>query len=380
MKKRLLTGDRPSGLLHLGHYVGSLSNRIKFQDEYDCFFIIADHEYLTDHIYQTQDFAKNIHDLVLDYLSVGIDPKKSTIFIESQIPEIAELNLIFSMMVNVNRVLRNPTTKEEFNNRNIILDNPTTDNNSVTVDTILDSSLGLNVDKGYVVDLKPTMFDELKKYLQGISVGNLSWPIIQAADILSMRGEIVPVGEDQLPHIEQTREIARTFNSKFKEIFKEPEAIVPKGIMARLPGLDGRKMSKSLNNAIFLADDQKTVEDKMMKAITDPEKIKKDDKGNPEICNVYKYFQAFDELNGTDIANTVANECKAGARGCVECKKQMASIINDFLNPIREKRKHFQEQKGIIKEILDSGKEKAGTEAKQTLEMVKDAMKINYKF
>ncbi|HNZ84159.1 MAG TPA: tryptophan--tRNA ligase [Candidatus Pacearchaeota archaeon] len=334
MKKRLLTGDRPSGLLHLGHYFGSLANRIKFQNEYDCYFIIADHEYLTDHVYETDDFQKNIENLVLDYLSVGIDPDKSTIFIESQIPEIAELNLIFSMMVKMPRVQRNPTIKEEIQQR------------------------GLNE----------------------VSFGFIGWPIIQAADILSMRGEVVPVGEDQLPHIEQTREIARTFNSKFKETFKEPEAIIPKGVMARLPGLDGRKMSKSLNNAIFLSDDAQTVEKKIMKAITDPNKIKKDDKGNPEICNIYKYFQVFDQFNNTDIAKTVANECKKGERGCVECKKQMAGIINEFLDPIREKREEMENQKGIISSILEEGREKAGKEARETLAMVKDAMKINYKF
>lgn len=334
MKKRLLTGDRPSGPLHLGHYVGSLANRIKFQDQYDCYFIIADHEYLTDHIFETQDFQKNIKDLVLDYLSVGIDPSKSTIFVESQIAEIAELNLIFSMMVKMPRIQRNPTIKDEIQQRGI---------------------------------------DE-------VSFGFIGWPIIQAADILSMRGEIVPVGEDQLPHIEQTREIARTFNSKFGNTFIEPEAVVSKGLMARLPGLDGRKMSKSLNNAIFLSDDGQTIEKKMSKAITDPNKIKKDDKGNPEICNVYKYFQVFDELNGTDIAKTVASECKAGTRGCVECKKQMAGIINQFLDPIREKRKEFENKDNLIKDILQKGKDKAGEEAKQTLAMVKEAMKLNYKF
>jgi tryptophanyl-tRNA synthetase len=338
MKKRLLTGDRPSGLLHLGHYVGSLANRIKFQDQYDCYFIIADHEYLTDHVFETQNFQENIKSLVLDYLSVGIDPSKSTIFVESQIAEIAELYLIFSMMVQEARVKRNPTIKEEMAVRN------------------------------------------LQNLMAGATIGRISWPIIQAADILSMRGEVVPVGEDQLPHIEQTREIARTFNSKFGNTFVEPEAIVPKGTMARLPGLDGRKMSKSLNNAIFLSDDSETVEKKMAKAITDPNKIKKDDKGNPEICNVYKYFQVFDELNNTDIAKTVASECKAGTRGCVECKKQMALIINQFLDPIREKRSEFENKDGLIKDILEAGRIKASEEARDTLAMVKEAMKLNYKF
>lgn len=326
-RKRLLTGDRPSGPLHLGHYVGSLENRIKFQDQYDCYFIIADHEYLTDHIDNTDDFAKNVESLVLDYLSVGIDPEKCKIFIESQVPQIAELNLIFSMMVKMSRVQRNPTVKDELQSRGI----------------------------------------------EGASFGFVGWPIIQAADILSMRGEIVPVGEDQIPHIEQTREIARTFNSKFKEIFKEPEAIM--GKVARLPGLDGKKMSKSLNNAIFLSDDAQTVENKINKAITDPSRIHANDPGHPEVCNIFSYYQAF----APELVADVEKECKSGARSCSVCKKQMAEILNKFLDPIREKRKEAENNKDLIKEILNAGNKAAIAEAQITLDLVKEAMKIDYK-
>ncbi len=325
-KKRLLTGDRPSGPLHLGHWFGSIKNRVALQDEYDCYFIIADYEYLTDHIYDTDNFNSNISNLVLDYLSLGIDPSKSTIFVESEIPEISELNLIFSMMVKLPRIQRNPTIKEEIK----------------------------------------------QKGISDISFGYIGWPIIQAADILSMKGEVVPVGEDQLPHVEQTREIARTFNSNIKDIFKVPEAIVEKGLSARLPGLDGKKMSKSLGNAIFFTDSSEEVEKKIMSAITDPKKIKKDDPGNPEICNIYKYYKLFDpEYN-------LKEPCQKGKIGCVECKKRMAGLINDFLDPIRERR--LKINKSQVKEILENGRVKASKEAKETLNKVKDSMKINYKF
>lgn len=328
-KPRLLTGDRPSGRLHLGHYVGSLENRLKLQDEYDCFFILADYEYLTDHILDTELFEKNISEVVLDYLSVGIDPKKSTIFIESQVPQIAELNMIFSMMVKASRVMRNPTIKEEIKNKEV----------------------------------------------EGPSFGYLGWPIIQAADILSMRAKVVPVGEDQVPHIEQTREIARFFNSNYKETFLEPEAIVPKGLNARLPGLDGKKMSKSLDNAIFLSDDATTVEKKIMKAITDPKKIKQDDPGDPSICTIYKYYSIF----APDLAVARGKQCSEGKIGCVACKKEIAKIINEFLDPIRAKRAQLEKKPELIKEIIHEGNKKARQQAQETLDMVKAAMKIDYK-
>jgi len=327
--KRVLTGDRPSGPLHLGHYFGSLQNRIEMQNTHDCYFIIADYEYLTDHINATEDFEKNIEGLVLDYLAVGIDPEKSAIFVESQIPQIAELNLIFSMMVKMSRVQRNPTIKEEIASRGI----------------------------------------------DNASFGFIGWPIIQAADILSMKAHFVPVGEDQLPHIEQTREIARYFNSNFSEIFPIPEPIIPKGAISRLPGLDGKKMSKSLNNAIFLSDDTATVEKKIMSAITDPQKIKADDPGHPEICTIFKYYEIF----APEIASRRQQECKAGKIGCVACKKEIAVYINKFLDPIRHRRNELSKDKGLIRKVLQNGHKKASALAQQTLAEVKNAMKINYK-
>lgn len=325
-KKIVLTGDRPTGPLHLGHYVGSLKTRVELQEKYDCYFIIADFQVLTDQIEKSSQIPSNIKEIVLDYLSVGIDPKKSTIFVQSQIPEIATLFQIFTMLVTFARVKRNPTVKEEI------------------------KASGIK---------KP-------------SLGFISYPVSQAADILSVRANLVPVGKDQLPHIEQTREIARTFNRMFKKVFPIPEAILSK--TPSLPGLDGQKMSKSRQNAIFLKDDPKTVENKIMKAITDPKKIRLHDPGRPEICNVFKYYQAFFEKKAEEIRPL----CKSGKLGCVECKKQLAKMLNEFLEPIRTKRKEFEGRPKIIKEILEEGREKTQKRVRETLDLVEEAMGMNY--
>ncbi|MCD5396418.1 MAG: tryptophan--tRNA ligase [Candidatus Pacebacteria bacterium] len=326
IRKIVLTGDRPTGLLHLGHYVGSLKNRVELQDEYECYFIIADYQVLTDQLQKTQEIKNNIKEIVLDYLSVGIDPKKSTIFVQSQIPEIAELYLIFSMLVTFARVKRNPTVKEEI------------------------KSSGIK---------KP-------------SLGFISYPVSQAADILCVRANYVPVGKDQLPHIELTREIAKTFNQLFKEVFPIPEPILGKTPI--LPGLDGQKMSKSRGNAIYLKDDKKTVEKKVMKTITDPQKIHLGDKGHPEICNIYKYYQAF----FPEKTEEVKKMCQSGKLSCVECKKQLAKILNEFLDPFREKRKEFEKKPKLVEEILEKGRKNTQKRVKETSEMVKEAMRMRY--
>jgi len=328
MKKTILTGDRPTGKLHLGHYVGSLKNRVKMQDDYDCYFIIADYQFLTDNVDKTKEIEKNIKDIVLDYLSVGINPNKASIFIESQIPEIAQLDLLFSMITTLNRVKRNPTIKEQI------------------------QSLGI----------------------KQVSLGYVSWPVTQAADILSVRADIVPVGKDQLAHIELTREIAEKFNKLYKKVFPIPKALI--GETPVLPGLDGQKMSKSRNNAIFLSDTRKEVEEKLMKAITDPAKIRLDDPGHPEVCNIYQYYKAFFPKKAREIKPL----CEAGKIGCVECKKELAKILNEFLDPIREKRNNFSKKPKLIKEILEQGRIKTQKRAKKTLALVKQAMGIEYKF
>ena len=332
MKKRILTGDRPTGPLHLGHYAGSLENRVKFQDEYECFFIIADYQFLTDHLKETKKIEKNIKEIVLDYLSVGIDPERSTIFVQSLIPQIAELTMYFSMMTSLAEVQRNPTVKTEFKTAK---------------------------EKGKISE---------------ITYGFVGYPVSQAADILSVRAHLIPVGEDQLAHIELTREIARRFNRLFKEVFPIPEGLA--GRAARLPGLDNQKMGKSLGNAIYLSDSSEVVCQKVSTAITDPARIHPTDLGHPAICPVFQYHQTFNKEESREIEKA----CRMGKIGCVECKRKIALKINHFLEPIREKRKFYEKKKSFIKEILEAGNEKTRKEAEKTLKLVKEAMRFDYKF
>jgi len=327
MKKRILTGDRPTGPMHLGHYVGSLQNRVRFQDEYDCFFIIADFQFLTDHLKETELAEQFIRQVLLDWLSVGLDPDRSTFFIQSMIPEIAELTMYFSMLVTVARLQRNPTVKEEF------------------------EAAGL----------------------RSMSYGFLGYPVSQAADILFVRPNLVPVGDDNLPHVEQTREIARTFNSLFGEVFPIPDALI--GNIARLPGLDGQKMGNSAGNAIYLSDTPEEVSRKVSIAITDPSRIKASDKGHPDICNIYQYHLAF---NATEV-NDIGRSCRQGNIGCVACKQNVAARINSFLEPIREKRMYFEARSSILKKAVREGNERALQEGKETIRLVREAMHYDYR-
>ena len=327
VKKRILTGDRPTGPLHIGHYVGSLENRVKLQHEYDCFFIVADYQILTDHLKETEQTEYFIKEVLLDWLSIGLDPGKSTFFIQSQIPEIAELTMYFSMMVTLARLQRNPTVKEEFK----------------------------------------------ASRLPAMSYGFLGYPISQAADILIVRSDLVPVGDDNLPHVEQTREIARTFNRTFGSVFPIPEPLV--GEVSRLPGLNGQKMSKSMDNAIYLKDTPGEVRQKVGMAITDPARIKANDKGHPDICNIYRYHLAFNNTEAEDIEK----RCRQGKIGCVACKKRIAENINAFLDPIREKRAFFEARPSIIKEALRAGIERTLKESRETISLVHEAMHFNYK-
>jgi tryptophanyl-tRNA synthetase len=326
MKKRILTGDRPTGPLHLGHYVGSLKNRLGLQEEYDCFFIVADFQFLTDHLAQTEKVEPYIKEVVLDWLSVGLDPDKAAFFIQSRVPEIAELTVIFSMLVSLPRLERNPTVKEEFK--------------------ISGQS--------------------------AISYGFLGYPVSQAADILVVRSHLVPVGEDNLPHVEQTREIARTFNGLFRQIFPIPEPLV--GEVPRLPGLDGKKMGKSAGNAIFLKDNAEEVRRKVGLAVTDPARLRVTDKGNPEVCNIFKYYLAFASKEARDIEGS----CRRGKLGCVACKQNVANSINQFLEPIREKRACFEEHPALITEALQAGTKRAQKEGQETLKLVREAMHYDY--
>lgn len=334
MKKTILTGLRPTGNLHLGHLFGAGQNYIKLQDDYDFYLEIADVQALTDNFNNPEKVRKNVTEITIDLLSIGLDPKKVNFFIQSKIPEIAELTVYYSNLVTVARLERNPTVKTEIAQKKELFGN---DGESITY-------------------------------------GFLGYPVSQAADITAFDGELVPVGEDQLPLLEQCREIVRKFNSIYGETLKEPQAKLSE--TKRVKGLDGNdKMGKSLGNAIFLNDTEETIKKKIMGAVTDPSKIKKDDKANPDICMVYYYHNL---VNTKENNNKICSECKQGARGCVQCKKELIEAMNTFLNPIREKRKYYEENPEIVKEILKSGTEKAQEKAKEQMKKVKHAMKINY--
>jgi len=332
-KKRSLTGDRPTGRLHIGHYFGSLQNRVKMQedDSIERFVMIADVQALTDNFNNPQKVRDNVYQVLLDYLSVGIDPEKTTIFLQSMVPELAELTVYYSNLVTIARLERNPTVKTE-------------------------------------IAQKKDVFGE------SVTYGFLGYPVSQAADITAFEGELVPVGEDQLPLIEQCREIVRKFNSIYGETLKEPQAVLSSN--KRIKGLDGNeKMGKSLGNAIYLSDSEEEITRKVMGAVTDPGRIKKDDLGNPDICMVAYYHDLF--TNPEDVKN-VCQECREGKRGCVACKKQLAANIIEKLRTIREKRKYYEERPELLDEILINGTKKAQEIAKETMRKVKANMKLNY--
>ena len=332
-KKIILTGDRPTGRLHIGHYFGSLKTRVEMQNsgKYDPYILIADVQALTDNFNNPEKVRKNVREVMLDYLSVGIDPEKTTIYIQSMIPEIAELTVFYSNLVTIARLERNPTVKTE-------------------------------------------MAQKREIFGESVTYGFLGYPVSQAADITAFEGEIIPVGEDQLPLIEQCREIVRKFNSIYGEVLKEPEAVLSQ--TKRIKGLDGNeKMGKSLGNALYLSDTPNEITQKVMSAVTDPNRIRKDDKGNPDICMVAYYHNLF---TTNEECKKICEECKAGARGCVACKKELAKNIIDFLEPIREKRKYYEERPELVEKMLIQGTNKARETAKETMKKVKKAMRLDY--
>ena len=300
-------------------------------DSIERFVMIADVQALTDNFNNPQKVRDNVYQVLLDYLSVGIDPEKTTIFLQSMIPELAELTVYYSNLVTIARLERNPTVKTE-------------------------------------IAQKKDVFGE------SVTYGFLGYPVSQAADITAFEGELVPVGEVQLPLIEQCREIVRKFNSIYGETLKEPKAVLSSN--KRIKGLDGNeKMGKSLGNAIYLSDSEEEITKKVMGAVTDPGRIKKDDLGNPDICMVAYYHDLF--TNPEDV-KIVCQECREGKRGCVACKKQLAANIIKKLEPIREKRKYYEERPELLDEILINGTKKAQEIAKETMRKVKANMKLNY--
>ncbi len=332
--KRILTGDNTTGKLHLGHYVGSLENRVKLQNEYETFIILADmHSFAyPKYISEPQIIHDSVREVLLDNLAAGLDPKKVTFFVESGIPDIYELGSIFSMIVSHNRALRNPTIKDE----------------------LKDKGMGDN-----------------------FSLGFIFFPMLQAADILCVGADVVPVGEDQLPHIEQTNEIARKFNQTYGQVLKEVEAKV--GRVKRLVGTDGNtKMTKSLNNCIYLSDSAEEVEKKVMSMYTDPNRIHANDPGQVEGNPVFIYLDAFGtESNQSQTTNYKLLYSK-GQVGDIEVKKYLVKILNNFLDPIRKRRAEFEKQPELVEKIFKKGTEKARAEAQKTLAEVKKAMKLDY--
>ena len=332
-KKRILTGDRPTGRLHIGHYFGSIKKRVEMQESglYDPYILIADVQALTDNFNNPEKVRKNVREVAIDYLSCGIDPKKTTIYIQSMIPETAELTVFYSNLVTIARLERNPTVKTE-------------------------------------IAQKRDLFGE------SVTYGFLGYPVSQAADITAFEGELVPVGDDQLPLIEQTREIVRKFNKIYGETLVEPQAVLSSE--KRIKGLDGNdKMGKSLGNAIYLSDSEEEITKKVMSAITDPNRIKKETKGNPDICMVAYYHKLF---STNEEVEEVCKECREGKRGCVQCKKQLAKNIADELKPIREKRAYYEAHPEEVDKILIEGTKKARETAKETMKKVKKAMKLDY--
>jgi tryptophanyl-tRNA synthetase len=328
-RQRILTGDRPTGDLHLGHYVGSLANRVRLQDEYDCFFIVADYHALTTAYEESSEVQANVHGLVLDYLSVGIDPARSTVFLQSLVPEIPELYMLFSMLVTVPRLQRVPTLKQ------------------------------------IMRDLK----------LETASLGMLEYPVLQAADILCVRGDLVPVGKDQASHIEVTREIARRFNDLYGRVFPVPDALI--GDVPVLPGTDGKaKMSKSLDNAIYLSDGPEAVQQKVMRMYTDPTRIHATDPGHVRGNPVFIYHDAFNA--DRDEVNDLKRRYRRGKVGDVEVKQRLSRALNAFLDPLRERRARYETQPKLVEEIIGSGSERARREAQETLRRAREAMGLTY--
>ncbi|MBU0278929.1 tryptophan--tRNA ligase [Gemella sp. zg-1178] len=334
-KKIILTGDRPTGKLHLGHYVGSLQNRVKLQDEKDTemFIMIADQQALTDNADNPKKIIENVTEVALDYLAVGIDPSKTTIFIQSQIPQLAELTMYYMNLVSLARLQRNPTVKQELSSKN---------------------------------------------FGESVPTGFLTYPISQAADITAFAATHVPVGEDQKPMLEQTREIVRDFNRIYnKEVLVLPEIVLPPKNQGRLMGIDGNgKMSKSLNNGIYLADSPEEIKAKIMKMYTDPNHIRVEDPGQVEGNVVFTYLDIFD-ANKEEVA-ALKEDYTRGGLGDVKLKLRLNDIMQDLLAPIRKRREEFAKDRDLVYKMLQEASQKAEKIAAKTLEEVKDAMGINY--
>ena len=329
-KGRILSGMRPTGKMHLGNYVGALENWIHLQSEFECFYMVADWHALTTGYEDTRDVRQNTYDMVLDWLAAGLDPVSCPIFVQSHVKEHAELHLLFSMLVTKARLERNPTLKDQ------------------------------------IRDLE--LEDQLVTY------GHLGYPVLQSADILLYKANVVPVGEDQVPHVELTREIARRFNYLYcaedAPVFPEPEARLT--AFARLRGLDGNRMSKSAGNTIWIADEPEAIAAKVRTAYTDPTKLRANDPGHPEGCVVWEYHRKF---NGGE-AEAIAAQCRAGELGCVPDKRHLSEVLAKALAPIRERRAEIERDPNRVWDVIADGDARARAVAVATMEQVRDAMRL----
>ncbi len=326
-RERIFSGMRPTGKMHIGHYFGVLKNWIQLQHEHFCIFGVADWHALTTSFEHTEELEKNTIDMVTDWLSVGVDPEKCFLIVQSLVPEHAELHLLFSMITPVGWLERNPVLKQQL------------------------QDMGLKEAVGY---------------------GHLGYPVLMASDILIYKATKVPVGEDQVPHIEITREIARRFNGLYGQIFPEPQALLTES--PRILGIDGRKMSKSLGNQIDLSSSPEEVQRKVMAMFTDPEKIRKGDPGHPERCNVFAFHKAV----GNPKSMEIEGDCRRGFLGCVACKKELAELLVSFLRDIAPYRERYEGKPEFVREILIEGSRKARRLARETLEEARQAMHIHY--
>lgn len=387
---KIVSGMRPTGKLHLGHYLGVIKNWLNLQENNECMFFIADWHALTNKYKDTSDLKENIFQMMIDWLSCGIDPQKATVFIQSAIKEHSELALLLGMITPKSWLELNPSYKDlKFN---------------LFFQYIRDFLYGKNI-KIQEEQLREIVYkafyhkkdidfglmeEELKKIsnekvakeiVNNLAEGEIGkeidtfgffgYPVLMAADILIYKAEAVPVGEDQLPHIEITREIARRFNRFYKEVFPEPKALLTS--QSKLLGIDGRKMSKSYNNAIYLADTEEELNKKVLSMKTDPSRIRKTDKGNPDICNVFSYHKLFTD---EDTVKEIDISCRNAQIGCIDCKKILAKNLNKFLEPIREKRTFYEKNKEDLIDIFKEGNNKAKKEASENMHQIREAMNL----
>ena len=325
-EERVLSGFRPSGPLHIGHLVGALHNWVSLQNRYRCFYAICDWHALTSEYAQTEHLREHVHQMALDWLAAGLDPERATLFVQSSVKEHAELHLLLSMIVPLGWLERVPTYKEQ---------------------------------------QQQMTGRDLTNY------GFLGYPVLQTADILAYKARWVPVGEDQISHLELCREIARRFNGLYGNVFPEPQSLTTR--VPRLPGTDGRKMSKSYNNAVYLSDPDEEVRRKILTMVTDPARIRRSDPGNPEVCPVFTLHKAFSSQATLDTVNL---ECRRAGIGCIDCKKMFLEHLSPVLSPLHENRETLARDSGRVRDILEAGAEKARKVASATLGEVRDALRI----